>query len=400
MSSNVPEMPINTEILKQCREQMGLSLEQVKKRVASIEKIEQGEKKPSFKQLDQLEELYQVPSWALTKEELPEQYRYYSRPSFRLFRNTEKKDWYSLRKLLISIAQYRKLALELREDIEEPIPKFSSPEAYPEPEKTAQAVRKWLNLDEALGFDQLRQRLEQHNIFVSVTSGKGKGKWSYLEKESMRGLSIYEDTLPIIIINGADDAKAQSFTLMHELGHLLKKATAMDEELEYNTSSSKKEETWCNKMAAAVLMPNIDKPRNLQDVQRMAKKMKVNPSALLIRMRNCGKIEIREHDTYIAELQEEHREQAALKTSKKEQALKRPIALDAKKTALIKESQQPTPTDIMKEPEVKAAKKQFGSVMLNTFLDAYNSDEMSLHKVSMLLDIKPRQVLKLARSSG
>ena len=45
---------INTEILIQCREQIGLELFEVAKKVPKIEKIENGGHKPTYQQLDTL----------------------------------------------------------------------------------------------------------------------------------------------------------------------------------------------------------------------------------------------------------------------------------------------------------------------------------------------------------
>ena len=45
---------INKDILRQSREQIGLSLSVVAKKVAKISDMEKGDEKPTFKQLDTL----------------------------------------------------------------------------------------------------------------------------------------------------------------------------------------------------------------------------------------------------------------------------------------------------------------------------------------------------------
>mgnify|MGYP001325928815 CR=1 FL=1 len=52
---------INIEILIQCRKQMGLEPFEVAKKVPIIEKIENGSRKPTYKQLDALSDIYNVP---------------------------------------------------------------------------------------------------------------------------------------------------------------------------------------------------------------------------------------------------------------------------------------------------------------------------------------------------
>ena len=54
---------LNVDILKRCREQMNLSQDDVKKKISSINSIESGVKRPTYKQLDTLSDLYQVPRW-------------------------------------------------------------------------------------------------------------------------------------------------------------------------------------------------------------------------------------------------------------------------------------------------------------------------------------------------
>ena len=66
---------INKDILRQCREQIGMSLSFVAKEVAEISYIENFECKPSFEQLNILSKLYQVPRWVFISDEIPERYR-------------------------------------------------------------------------------------------------------------------------------------------------------------------------------------------------------------------------------------------------------------------------------------------------------------------------------------
>ena len=56
------------------------------KKVPKIEKIESGEQKPTFKQLDTLADLYSVPRWVFISEQLPGKYQFNkSVPAFRQF---------------------------------------------------------------------------------------------------------------------------------------------------------------------------------------------------------------------------------------------------------------------------------------------------------------------------
>ena len=67
---------INKRVLRQCREQMALSIPKVTKKVPQIRNIEVGKQKPTFKQLDTLADLYQVPRWVFVSDQLPVKYQY------------------------------------------------------------------------------------------------------------------------------------------------------------------------------------------------------------------------------------------------------------------------------------------------------------------------------------
>ena len=66
---------INKDILRQSREQIGLSLSIVAKKVTKISDMEKGDQKPTFKQSDTLANLYKVPRWVFISDQLPEKYK-------------------------------------------------------------------------------------------------------------------------------------------------------------------------------------------------------------------------------------------------------------------------------------------------------------------------------------
>ncbi|MEA1899726.1 MAG: hypothetical protein U9N47_03025, partial [Thermodesulfobacteriota bacterium] len=118
---------INKDILRQCRVQIGLSLPVVAKKVAKIAVIEQGDQKPTFKQLDTLAELYKVPRWVFISDHLPEKYQLDKAiPAFRQFTdsNADVFSEHNVRSLIARVDRFRELILELREDMGEPVTAF------------------------------------------------------------------------------------------------------------------------------------------------------------------------------------------------------------------------------------------------------------------------------------
>ena len=118
---------VNHEVLRQCREQIGLSVDDLKNDFPRIEDFESGNAKPTFKQIDRLAEKYQVPQWVFIEKKLPDAYRLDSSPAFRHLSGEDAFDSYSVRRILSRVESYRELILDIRNDLEEPVPRFSPP---------------------------------------------------------------------------------------------------------------------------------------------------------------------------------------------------------------------------------------------------------------------------------
>ena len=125
-------------------------------------------------------------------------------------------------------------------------------------------------LERPLDFADLRENLEGKSVFVFLTS-RHRG-WSKIDKEIFRGLCLMHETIPVIVVNDSDSRSTQSFTLMHELGHLLRGRTFIDNW----RKSDDREEVWCNQFAGNVLMPEEEIPEtakawDLASIKRHAK---------------------------------------------------------------------------------------------------------------------------------
>jgi Zn-dependent peptidase ImmA (M78 family) len=75
--------------------------------------------------------------------------------------------------------------------------------------------------------------------------------------DEMRGFSITEDRLPVIVLNGGDFPNARTFTLLHEVAHLLLNAGGVCDVLPRRRPCGPTDEVevLCNQVAAAALMP-------------------------------------------------------------------------------------------------------------------------------------------------
>lgn len=123
------------------------------------------------------------------------------------------------------------------------------------PEEAGRWLRDWLVVpaEEQLTWESAstalrgwREALEARGLVVLQLQ---------LGKEGMRGFSIEDDVAPLIAVNTAENNEARTFTLMHELAHLASRSQSACAMPPSRTDRSKPLETWCDRVAAAVLLP-------------------------------------------------------------------------------------------------------------------------------------------------
>ena len=255
---------VNAGVLKQCREQLGLDLNEAAQlsgmKALKLSEIESGDHLPTYRQLCKLAETYLVPAWVFLEEVIPQAFRLQETPVFRSLRRQKVKSSYRVKRLVHRLEGLREHLLDLRSVEGNAIPPFDGPlndHGVPLPEK----VRAWLgvSLEEQIAvgkekdtFALWRKVIEEKNILVFMT--RRFSHWSKMEVDMMRGLSLFHTTLPVIVVNDSDSHRAQTFTLMHELAHVLRQKTFLDTG-DFEDLGSDDEEASCNRFAANLLMP-------------------------------------------------------------------------------------------------------------------------------------------------
>ena len=365
---------IHPDILRQCREQIGLDIEEVQRKISikTLDKIEGGEVKPTFNQLANLANLYQVPQWVFLRDKLPIRYQFSaSIHAFRQFSDScSAFNDYKVRSVTANVVRFRELILEFRKDMGEPVPLLSLPSWNSNILNLARSVRNWLGCRETThhDFQGWKKLIEDKYIFVFMTSKYSS--WSKVDPSLFRGISIYEDTMPIVVINDSDAHKAQSFTLFHELGHLLQKQSVFDPGETINQSESEK---WCDQFAGEVLMPRTiflreatepltgDKHEQLYQLEKIAKKFFVSKYACIVRMKHLNTIDQRSYYRIVSWLKEEYEQ--------------------------IKQAQRDKTTQISRNI-AKETLNQYGGIYSRAVIQAYREQEIGLHKLCKLLSIK------------
>jgi Zn-dependent peptidase ImmA (M78 family) len=80
-------------------------------------------------------------------------------------------------------------------------------------------------------------------------------QFSDVDVSEARGFSIGEHPLPVVALNGKDSPRAKIFTLLHELAHLALGAAGLCDLHESGNDVQSRVETYCNEVAAEVLVP-------------------------------------------------------------------------------------------------------------------------------------------------
>jgi Zn-dependent peptidase ImmA (M78 family) len=215
----------------------------------------------------------------------------------------------------------RNLYLDLLDDTKIEILPFSISEDFNAQniKETANFIRKFFALDikQQLRLKStrqfylyLRKKIENKSIFINCFSG--------VDSVVLRGLAIYDEKMPIIGINENDRPPAKSFTIIHELTHILKKQTSICTDIELSAHG---EEAFCNAVAGEVLVPEeylnnelkTHSNMRIEDrIEAIANKFSVSKEVIATRMLNLGKISKDEYtiySTYLKNLFEKEKEE-------------------------------------------------------------------------------------------
>lgn len=160
--------------------------------------------------------------------------------------------------------QHRENSLELFRVLGERTKPFSiSADIDESPEIVGQRIRSHLGIDfnhqrewrangELNPFNAWRRAIESLDVLVFQMS---RVDWT-----EVSGFALAEETLPIIVVNRKDAANRRTFSLIHELAHLmLGQSSASDLDIGFSgTFDGAEIEVFCNAVAGAALVPRDD----------------------------------------------------------------------------------------------------------------------------------------------
>ena len=305
---NAPTVAVNPSILTWAREESGYAVDRVARRLQVKEERvaawEKGERQPTLRQLEQLARFLhrpfsvfflprppQLPPLAADYRRLPGVEPGHESPELRL----------ALRQMLTR----RENALNLMEELGEPVREFSLNAHLRETAiVVGQRLRSAIGVDVATqigwtnewqAWNAWRAAAEQIGVLVF--------QFGKIPLEEGRGLALLRMPLPVVAVNGKELPEAKSFTLFHEVVHLMlaighEEAPALRE----RRSSSEWDgvERFAEVAASHALVPE-DALRSIieqlglhaavwtiEEVRRIARKFRITPLAMATRLRESG----------------------------------------------------------------------------------------------------------------
>lgn len=186
---------------------------------------------------------------------------------FRTLANQKPELSAKLKILIERVEKQREVYLSLCENLSNTDQIEFNPPKLPEknPPEAARIVRQWLGLGERNNFESYREAVEARSILVFRSNGHS-GKWQIAKENPILGFSLFYPTCPVIVIKKQDWEPQQSFTLMHELGHLLlHKTSSIDDEQDLHSHQGK--EQAANTFAGHLLVPDTFLT-NIRDQER------------------------------------------------------------------------------------------------------------------------------------
>ena len=281
---------INPALLVWGRRSVNLTDEQAAKRLGvSVETLrawEAGEQPPTIAQLRTAAEKYRRPLGVFFLPTPPAD----PTPPHD-FRTVSGKDAQELSpELLVELRRAhhrREVALELLAELERRAPRLQlRVQLGDDPEQAGKRVRQVLGVQlaqqqkwrEGTSFNEWKAVIEARGVLVFQARGV-----SYKE---VRGFSIAEHPLPVIVVNGSDFPNAKTFTLLHEFVHLLLHLGGICDPYAYvvrGRSRNSHIEVFCNHVAGAILVPASSLVNHASVIAKKTRKGGPRPPSIVSR---------------------------------------------------------------------------------------------------------------------
>jgi Zn-dependent peptidase ImmA (M78 family) len=310
------KVDINADLLRWARERAGMTVGELLSKFPKLEQWEQGEAKPTLKQVEDYAKTTQTPFGYMFLDKPPNeplpipdfrtmQGRHIARPSPNLlemiYACEQRQDWFrgyvrsngwpeltfvgSMTPDTAVITAAREIRKALSFDLE----------ARRNCSTWTEALRMFIGLADSLGILVMTSGIVMNNTHRK------------LNPKEFRGFALSDKVAPLVFVNGADSKSAQMFTLAHELAHIWLGQSAISDST-LDSSGGNRIETWCNRVAAEMLAPLAAVKSELVEgealsvtVSRLTRMFKVSSLVILQRLRDVGAIPAADFDAVYKE---------------------------------------------------------------------------------------------------
>lgn len=221
-------------------------------------------------------------------------------------------------------------------------------------------------------FGLLRTGAENAGVFVLLLGNLGTHHTD-IDTDMFRGFTIADDVAPFVIINHHDARPAWSFTLLHELVHLLLGQTGLS-----GAQSENEIERFCNDAAGEFLLPTsesaslhlpdeFDFDGTIQRISEFADQRNLSRSMVAYRARRVGLIERSTFDGLMAAFKNQWVEERS------------------ERRRLARETDSPISPHVTR-------RYRLGASLIELMRRSISAGEISTSKAANVLGVKPGQV--------
>lgn len=249
---------VNAKVLLWARESLAINRNSASEKTGISPRrlmlLEEGEKQPTIEELKQLSKAYKCTIATLLLNKTPKE-----KPLPADRRTIDSKELGRFHeKTIMAVRKARALAqslVELQEETNASFPKFNlSATINDNPKEVAEKIRHLIKLDEVRKINNVKIALE---TYIEKVESLGVAVFQLsLTQDNIRGFAIVDDIIPIIgMKRGSEQTYSTTFTLFHELGHILLNEGAL---CDLSLNSKWKIEKWCNAFSAEILIPTSE----------------------------------------------------------------------------------------------------------------------------------------------
>ena len=291
--------PLKKEILLWALKEAQVDEDEVLHQFPNLEKWIDGEKHPTFKQIENLANYLKIPFGYMFLEKPP--IVDVMEAEFRTINNKLPKMSKNLKDTIMEMDKKRNWMSDYRKKIgidKLDIIKHFNKNKTDDAIYNAAYAKKLLKIDEYWyksennledAYKLIKSKIEEAGVLVMQNGVVGMNNYRPLDVGEFRAFMLYDDASPLIFINNMDSKAGKIFSMVHEFIHVLfeQEDLLIDDDI----GSNKENERFINNITAEFLIPQkhiymlwVKNDDHLQQVNKLSNLFKVSRYALAIKL--------------------------------------------------------------------------------------------------------------------